>query len=336
MHFSVILLLPVILRVTYAVPIGNSTAEVQPVEVKPEEAVPKDNPISGIPVDNNAEVIPIVVIEKESPASAEVADAGQSSGETTTVQPQSDSGERDGRQVEEDDDDEGNTEDDDDDEEEDDGEEEEEEEERKLPPPKAAAKSGSKKKAPAGKPVPVLGEGVEDDEAEDLGIFEREEVKSDEKSDEEKSEEDQHDEDDDESGEEERNDRPTGLVADPSSNERGDAFDTPASPSTQNEVNESERPLAVAVVQREEENLDPVVPVIVEDATGDSQISQLGQSSDKPRKNKPKKEADDEDEDEDDEDEDEEEDAARSEKVSQARAAYPSPVLYYYPFPESP
>lgn len=99
MHFSVILLLPVILSVAYAVPIGNSSAEVQPqpIEVvKPEEVVPKEGQIDGIAVDNGsgAEVIPIVVIEKESPASGEVGgDAGSvSSGETTTLPPQADSG----------------------------------------------------------------------------------------------------------------------------------------------------------------------------------------------------------------------------------------------------
>jgi len=174
------------------------------------------------------------------------------------------------------------------------------------------------------------------DEAEDLGIFEREDVKSDEKSNEEKSEEDQHDEDDDESGEDdERSERPAGLVADPSSNERGDAFDNPASQPTQNEVSEAERPLAVAVVEREEEIREPVV---VEDTNtpSESQISQLGEAPSKPRKNKPKKEAEEDDEDDDEDEEEDEEEAARSEKVSQARAAYPSPVLYYYPFPESP
>jgi len=333
MHLTAIFLLVAVVTVGIAVPIGNTNSQLS--EAKPDNVVVDKEPVQipGIVVDK--------VIVEEAPASAEVLGVA-SSGETTTLQPQAESGERTGRQVEDEDDEDGNA-DEDDDEEEDDGEEDEEEEERKLPAGKVGVKPGSKKKTPAvGKPVPVLVDGVEDDEAEDLGIFEREDVKSDEKSDEEKSEEDQHDEDDDESGEDdERSERPAGLVADPSSNERGDAYDTPASVPAQNEGVDSERPLAVAVVEREEGARDPeAVPVLVEDIStpSESRISQLGgEKVEKQRKNKPKKEADDDDEDDDDEEDEDEEEAARSEKVSQARAAaYPSPVLYYYPFPESP
>jgi hypothetical protein len=328
MQFSVVLFLPAILTIVNTIPIGNLT-------VTEQDAAPG----AGIIVDKEAvsKEVPTAVVESSSETTNPDIEGINSSGETTTLQPLGSSGERIGRQLDEEDDEEGNTnddDDDDDDEDEDDGE-EEEEEERKLPAPKAGIKSSSKKKASTGKPVPVLVEGVEDDEAEDLGIFEREEPKSIEKSDEEKSEEDQHDEDDDESAEEERNDRPAGLVADPSSGERGDVFDAPTSQLVQNEANESEGPLAVAVVQREEEIRDPAAPVNVEGTSISSQTSQIGEKVDKTRKNKPKKEAEEDDEDDDEDDEDEEEEAARSEKVSQARAAYPSPVLYYYPFPEN-
>ena len=119
---------------------------------------------------------------------------------------------RDGKQLEDEDEEEGDREEeDDDDEDEDEDEEEEEEEERKLAA-KGPLKPSLKKKPVIGKPVPVLGEGVEDDEAEDLGLFEREDPKSDEKaSDEEKSDEEPKEEDDeDDSGEDEDRDDPAG------------------------------------------------------------------------------------------------------------------------------
>jgi len=123
----------------------------------------------------------------------------------TTVQPEIDDSEdeRKARQLEEedDDDDDAEQEDDDDDDEEEEDADEEEEEERKLPGNRVSAKPVPKKKASQierkTKPVPVLVDGVEDDEAEDLGIFEREDSKtgSNEKSDEEKSDEDKADDD---------------------------------------------------------------------------------------------------------------------------------------------
>lgn len=73
---------------------------------------------------------------------------------------------------------------------------EDEEEERRLSTYKGASKINKKYK-----PIPILGDGIEDDEAEDMGIFEREEPKSDETDDDkgsyESSEEDDDDDDDD-------------------------------------------------------------------------------------------------------------------------------------------
>jgi exosome complex component RRP41 len=254
---------------------------------------------------------------------------------------------RDGRQIpddeEEDAEDDAEDDDDDDEDEEDEEEEEEEAARNQIVKSAAAKKNKSKSKTAESKPVPVLGEGgVEDDEAEDLGIFEREEAKSDEKaSDEKDSDEDQKDEQEDEEEEESAEDEerdepsgPTGLIAEPVSSERGDVDDSPVPPGpVQNEV---EQPLAIAVVQREEEPTVPVVPVIVDEnnAPAASEISES--KSESPRKNKPKKDKDEDDDDEDEEDEEEEEEeeeeAARSEKVSRSGT---EDVLYYYPYPST-
>jgi len=274
----------------------------------------------------------------------EVADSTVLPEEEATTLPST----RDGRQIpdDEDEDADDDAEDDDDDDEDEEDEEEEEDEAARNQVVKSAAakKNKSKSKTAESKPVPVLGEGgVEDDEAEDLGIFEREEAKSDEKaSDEKESDEDQKDEQEDEEEEESAEDEerdepsgPTGLIAEPVSSERGDVDDSPVPPvPVQNEV---EQPLAIAVVQREEEPTVPVVPVIVEDNVAPA-ASEINESkSESTRKNKPKKDKDEDDEDEEEEDEEEEEEeeeeAARSEKVSRSGA---EDVLYYYPYPSNP
>ncbi|CAG7817254.1 unnamed protein product [Allacma fusca] len=131
--------------------------------------------------------------------------------------------------------------------------------------------------------------------------------------------------------------RPTGLIAEPASNERGDVDDSPPPAPAQNEV---EQPLAIAVVQREDENEPnvPVVPVIVEESNSPAAGSEVAESKPEPsRKTKPKKEKDEDEEDDDEEDEEEEEEeeeeAARSEKVSRSQT---EDVLYYYPIPANP
>jgi len=179
-----------------------------------------------------------------------------------------------------------------------------------------------------------------------LGIYEREEPKSDEVETEKGSEEksDEEKDDDDESGEDEERDDPiggpSGLVAEPSSVERGDVDEAPVPSPVQNEVSAAEQPLAVAVVQPEESS-DPVVPIIVEENAAVAKQTPIQDQAETPvRKQKPKTEEEEDDEDEDDdEDDDDDDDDARSEKVHRhrARSAYnPSPVLYYYPFPEAP
>jgi len=343
-----VILFATVLGTVHGAPVEEAVVDPVSAQVLPAEVVPE---VPVIPVLEEQPKEIVSEVPEVVPVPEVVGESGEVPVQPVLVQVEDEvvekADEKKGRQLEDEDDDEGegdHDEDEDDDEDEDENEDEEEEQKLAAKGSVAPGKAQKKKGVVPGKPVPVLGEGVEDDEAEDLGIFEREEPKSDEveteKSSDEKSDEEK--DDDDESAEDEERDDPiggpSGLVAEPGSIERGDVEEGAASSPIRNEVSGVEQPLAVAVVQPEE-SADPVVPIVVEESVPSPQS--VTPKVDVSRKQKPKatQDDDDDDDDEDDDEDEDEDDEGRSEKIHRhrARAAYnPSPVLYYYPFPEAP